>query len=182
MNRNRRHLVAGSVGSFLYNDIIGKIPSRTIRHLYLRWYLGSLAKASSVQMHCRFLHGKNVHIGKRVVANFGCLFDGRRYPIKIGDNVSIGPRASILTLGHDPYSSEFSDKGGEVDVGDYVWIAYGCIILPNVTIGRGAVIGAGAVVSKDVEPFSIMVGNPAQCIGKRPEDLAYELNYRPILT
>lgn len=120
-------------------------------------------------------------MGKRNVINFGCLFDGRKFHIKTGDDVSIGPEATILTLGHDPQSPDFADRGGDVTIGDRVWIAYRVIILPGTTIGDGAVVGAGAVVTKHVEPYSIVAGNPARKIGERSKDLGYQLNYAPWL-
>lgn len=173
--------IGGPIVAWYYNDLLGHIPSHTIRRIFLGWYLGSMGNYTNVQMHCRFLHGRNVHIGNRVVVNFGTLLDGRRHEIKIGNNVSIGPKATVLTLGHDPASAYFSDKGGAVAIEDHVWLAYGSIILPGTTIGKGAIVAAGAVVSKDVEPYSIMAGNPARCIGQRPDDLNYELDYRPFL-
>lgn len=101
--------------------------------------------------------------------------------ITTGADVSIGPEASVLTLGHDPQSDEFGDRGGNVTIGDRVSIGYRAIILPGVTLGEGAVVGAGAVVSRDVPPFTIVAGNPARKIGDRRRDLSYELNYAPWL-
>ncbi|MEL7355047.1 MAG: DapH/DapD/GlmU-related protein [Cyanobacteria bacterium J06560_6] len=128
------------------------------------------------------MNGRKIFLGDRNVINFGCLLDGRHYPIHIGSDVSIGPKASLLTLSHDPQSSTFADKGGEIVIGDRAWIAYRAIILPGVTIGEGAVVGAGSVVTKDVEPYTIVAGNPARIIKKRTNKLTYELNYRPFLT
>jgi maltose O-acetyltransferase len=132
-------------------------------------------------MHCRFLHGPGVHIGERSVINHGCLLDGRRFPIWIGSDTSIGPEAAILTLGHDPRSLDFADRGGPVTIGDHVWIGYRAILLPGVTIGDGSVVAAGAVVSRHVAPFTIVAGNPARTIGHRSDDLQYQLGYRPFL-
>ncbi len=132
-------------------------------------------------MNCNFLNGPRIFLGQRNVINFGCLFDGRKYNIKVGNDVSIGPEASILTLGHDPQASDFADKGGDVIIGDRVWIAYKVIILPGIHIGEGAVIGAGAVVTKDVEPYAIMAGNPAVKVGTRNRELSYQLNFHPWL-
>jgi maltose O-acetyltransferase len=133
-------------------------------------------------MGCRFLNGRKVHLGDRNVINFGCLLDGRKFQIRTGSDVSIGPEASILTLGHDPQSPEFADRGGDVVIGDRVWIGYRVIILPGITIGEGAVVGAGAVVTRNVEPFWIVAGNPAQKIGVRTQQLDYRLDYDPILS
>ena len=136
---------------------------------------------TAVQLNCRFLNGRKIFLGERNVINFGCLFDGRKYSIRTGDDVSIGPEAAILTLGHDPQSLEFADRGGDVVIGNHVWIGYRAIILPGIRIGDGAVIGAGSVVTKDVEPFVIVAGNPARPIGQRNQNVSYRLNYDPFL-
>ena len=95
-------LIAGSLLSYLYNHFFQAVPIRRIRQSYLRAYLAKFGQGTSVQMGCRFLNGRKVFLGDRNVINFGCLFDGRHYKISIGSDVSIGPEASILTLGHDP--------------------------------------------------------------------------------
>ena len=69
---------------------------------------------------------------------------------------------------------------GNVIIEDYVWIASRVTILPNVHIGKGAVIAAGAVVTKDVPPMAIVVGVPARIIGTRKSKLKYQLNYTPL--
>ncbi len=174
-------IFTGSILSYIYSSLVAVIPSRKIRVAYLKAYLANLGNDTSVQMGCKFLNGRKVHLGDRNVINFGCLFDGRHYQIKTGSDVSIGPEASILTLGHDPQSSEFADKGGDVIIGDRAWIAYRAIILPGVTIGEGAVVGAGSVVTKNVEAYTIVAGNPARLIKKRNRNLEYSLHYQPWL-
>lgn len=174
-------IVSGALLSFLYNHFVGRIPSRSIRKTYLSIWLARIGELSGIQINCRFLNGRKIRIGNRCVINFGSLLDGRKFTISIGDDVSIGPEASILTLGHDPQSPEFADRGGDVVIGDRAWIAYRVIVLPGVTIGEGAVVAAGAVVTKDVDPYTIVAGNPARVIGKRSRDLTYQLNYRPWL-
>jgi acetyltransferase-like isoleucine patch superfamily enzyme len=169
----------GGLAAYGYNDWIGRCPFRSLRRIYLRTYLGRMAKGTSVQMGCRFLNGRKVFFGERNVINFGCLFDGRRYTINIGSDVSIGPEATILSLGHDPQSPEFADRGGDVVIGDRVWIGYRAIILPGISIGDGAVIAAGAVVTKHVDPFTIVAGVPARKIGVRSQSLHYSLDYDP---
>jgi maltose O-acetyltransferase len=99
----------------------------------------------------------------------------------MGSDVSIGPEAAILTLGHDPRSPAFADRGGAVIIGDHVWIGFRAIVLPGITIGEGAVVGAGSVVCRDVPPFAIAAGNPAKVIGERLTHLSYALSYRPFM-
>ena len=174
-------LLTGSLIAWLYNDILGRFPSRTLRHLLLRPWLAHLGPQANVQMRCRFLNGRKVSLGPRCVVNFGTLLDGRHHAITTGADVSIGPEAVILTLGHDPQAADFAVSGGPVTIGDRAWIGYRAIILPGITVGEGAVVAAGAVVTKDVAPFTIVGGNPAKVIGQRTDDLAYRLDYRPWL-
>jgi maltose O-acetyltransferase len=174
-------LIGGGLAAYCYNHAWGSLPSHSLREIYLRGWLGSFGAGTAVQMNCRFLNGRKVAFGKRNVINFGCLFDGRKYEIRSGDDVSIGPEATILTLGHDPQSPKFADRGGEVVIGDRAWIGYRAIIFPGIKIGEGAVVGAGAVVTKDVAPFTIVAGNPARPIGQRNPNLDYRLNFSPPL-
>lgn len=173
-------LLAGGILALLYNRFLSGCPLRGLRQLYLHSWLGSLDRGTKVQMDCRFLNGRRVFLGERNVINFGCFFDGRKFTIRTGKDVSIGPEASILTLGHDPQSPNFTDRGGDVVIGDRVWIGYRALILPGVEIGEGAVVAAGAVVTKSVPPFTIVGGNPARKIGERTTNLSYELNYSPL--
>jgi len=174
-------LITGSVLAYSYNAFVSHIPLHLVRLLYLRVYLGRFGRGTSVQMQCRFLNGRKIFFGERNVINFGCLFDGRRHAIRTGSDVSIGPEAAILTLGHDPQSPDFADRGGDVEIGNRAWIGYRAVILPGIKIGEGAVVGAGAVVTRDVEPFDIVAGVPAKKVGTRNRELCYQQNYKPFL-
>jgi hypothetical protein len=85
-----RNLV-GDVVAFLYNKSVGFLPSRLVRHLFLRAWLGALGEGSGVQSGNRFLNGRKVFLGKRNVVNYGCLLDGRKFKIQTGCDVSITP-------------------------------------------------------------------------------------------
>ena len=174
-------VLLGSLLAYSYNSIISFLPSRFIRCLYLRLYLARYGDGTGVQIGCRFLNGRKIYLGDRNVINFGSTMDGRHYEIHIGNDVSIGPEAVILTLGHDPQSPDFADKGGDVIIGDKVWICYRAIILPGVRVGEGAVVAAGAIVTRNVEPYTIVAGSPANVIGHRAPELRYTCNYHPWL-
>ena len=174
-------VLAGSVLAYTYNSWLGRLPVHCARLAFLHRWLGGCGAGATVQLGCRFLNGRKIHLGERNVVNFGCLLDGRAFHIRTGNDVSIGPNATILTLGHDPQSPEFADRGGDVIIGDRAWIGYGSLILPGLRIGEGAVVGAGAVVTKDVEPFTIVAGNPARKIGDRTRALNYRLAFNPFL-
>ena len=91
-----------------------------------------------------------------------------RAPLLIGDYVILGDSASIITCSHDIDDPEWKFKSYGLEIEDYVWVATRAMILPSCRkIGRGAVIGAGAVVVKDVPPMAVVSGNPGQIIRYR---------------
>jgi maltose O-acetyltransferase len=172
----------GGLLAYCYNFFVGYLPVQALRYTFLRSWLGRFGRGSGVQIGCKLLNGRKIFLGERNVINWGCVLDGRLYNIITGSDVSIGPEATILTLGHDPQSPDFADAGGDVIIGDRVWIAYRATILPGVTIGEGAVVAAGAVVVTNVEPFTIVAGVPAKKIGHRNPNLRYRLDYHPLFT
>lgn len=96
--------------------------------------------------------------------------------ITIGKNVCINDGAILLTASHDLNDPLWQHKKKPIVIEDYTWIATNAIILPGVKIGRGAVVGAGAVVSKNIDSYDIVAGNPAKPTGKKRIE---ELNYNP---
>lgn len=94
--------------------------------------------------------------------------------VKIGNCVVVSDYVTVLTGTHSLSDPEWGLVALPVEIGDYAWIGQGATILPGVVIGAGAVVGAGSVVSRSVEPFTVVVGNPARAVpGKRPTDLRY---------
>ena len=130
-------------------------------------------------MGVEFRKAKNITIGYNSVINKKVLLDGRGGQLIIGNNVDIAQETNIWTLEHDVHDDYHTDKGGKVTIEDYVWIASRVTILPGVKIGRGAVIAANSVVTKDVRAMAIVGGIPAKIIGERKSKLKYTLNYHP---
>jgi acetyltransferase-like isoleucine patch superfamily enzyme len=138
----------------------------------LRWRgarIGSLSVISPARIEgkVRLLSiGKCTFVGRTEVA----LHD----TVAIGDFVVINDNVTILTGTHSIDDSAWGLITKPIEVCDYAWIGQGAMILPGVVVGRGAVVGAGAVVAESVEPFSVMVGNPARPLSrKRPQILNY---------
>ena len=115
-------------------------------------------------------------MGNHSVINFGCNLDNRR-GIKIGNNVGIAHNTKIYTLGHNLESPEFETKGAPVTIEDNVFVFSNAMIMPGVTIHEGAIVLAGSVVTKDVEAWTIVGGNPAKKIKERQRKIAYLQKY-----
>lgn len=164
-------------GLFLTMKLISLIPSHTIRIIFLRMMGIKLGKNVTIYAYGEIRSPWNIRIGDNSIIGHYCLLDGRRN-IKIGSNVNISSGVWIWTLQHDPQSQNFDTKGGPVTIGDHAWLGARCMILPNCTVGEGAVVAAGAVVTRSVPPYVIVGGVPAKIIGKRSIDLKYELKYR----
>jgi acetyltransferase-like isoleucine patch superfamily enzyme len=111
-------------------------------------------------------------VGKR------CLLDARG-GLHIGRDVNVSGSVSLLTGSHAIQSPAFEAYYRPITIGPRAWIATGATILPGVTIGEGAVVAAASVVTRDVEPYTIVAGTPAKPIGERTRELTYELNFRP---
>ncbi len=101
--------------------------------------------------------------------------DGRKGKIKIGDNVSISTDVIIYTLQHQVDNDFFETASGDVEIEDFVWIGARAIILPGVKIGKGAVIAANSVVTKNVPPMTLAGGIPSKPIRERKSKLLYKL-------
>ena len=117
-----------------------------------------------------FGSGKGILIGN----NSGLGINSKvRGPLEIGDNVMMGPDVVIMTNSHNferidiPMNMQGSAVPKKVVIGNDVWIGTRAIILPGTTIGNGAIIGAGAVVTKDVPEYGIVGGVPAKLIRSR---------------
>lgn len=126
--------------------------------------------------------GKVNILGKRDLLQVGKLsFLGRvkislHEKVIIGSSVCINDGVEILTASHDVLDPEWNLIKKSVTIEDYVWIGTGAMILPGVKLGRGCVVGARAVVTKNVEPFTIVAGNPAKVLSKKREE---KLTYNP---
>jgi acetyltransferase-like isoleucine patch superfamily enzyme len=107
-------------------------------------------------------HGLHLELGERVFINQGCTFMDYA-GIRLGEGTMVGPKATFITNGHpvDPAERKLYLTGAPIDVAENVWIGAGATILPGVSIGRDAVIAAGAVVADDVPAASLVVGPKA---------------------
>ena len=136
------------------------------RQAILRRLLGEIGQDSIVEPPFYCPYGQNIHIGDHVYLNVLCtILDCNT--VRIGHHVMIGPSVQIYTAAH-ALEAEPRIQGWEVAkpivIEDNVWVGGGAILLPGVTLGRNAVVGAGAVVSRSVPANTVVAGNPARVI------------------
>jgi len=121
---------------------------------------GKVASSAEIWAPWKLKMGSHVYVDSRVQ-----LYNP--YGITVGDRVVISRDVVLCTPSHDYTQPDFPLIGGPITIGNDVWIAAGAFISPGVTIGDGAVIAARAVVTKDVEPWTVVGGNPAKVIKQR---------------
>ncbi|MET3127331.1 acetyltransferase-like isoleucine patch superfamily enzyme [Arcicella rosea] len=169
------YLWKDSIEWFFLNSIISSFPSQTIRIIILNFMGAKIPKSVAVYAGNEYRNPCGLVIGEGTALGHRGILDARM-GLEIGKNVCFGTEVMIWSLHHDYNDIGFKAVGGKVIIEDYVWLGSRCIVLPGVIIGKGAVVAAGAVVTKDVAEYTVVGGIPAKVISLR-EKKAY--NYSP---
>lgn len=175
----RARVLAIRLLNYATNHLVCHLPSFRLRHAWYRRALGiDLRRGAAVHLGCYFwfygpsaLRRSGLVIGEHTRVNRKCLIDARG-PVRIGDNVSISAEVVILTAQHRVNDPSFRVESKPVVVEDNVWVGMRALILPGVTLGRGSVVAAGAVVTRSVPPLAIVAGVPARQVGERAAEAA----------
>lgn len=155
--------------------LTGFVPIHIFRILIYVLEGVKIAKGVHIHMGTQFFKPSGVEIGEGSIVGQNAFLDGRDKLI-IGKHVDIASDVMVYNSEHDVNSEDFHATSAPVEIGDYVFIGPRAIILQGVKVGRGAVVAAGAVVTKDVAEFAIVGGVPARIIGERKmKDLHYKL-------
>lgn len=160
-------MAAAKVWMVRYNAALAESPA--VRCALLREQLGAVGEGAVIRppFHCDY--GSNIRLGQGVFLNYNCvILDVAE--VSIGDGTQIGPAVQIYAADHprDPQArAQGLESARPVRIGRNVWIGGGAIILPGVTIGDDAVVGAGSVVTRDVPAGATVVGNPARGVTVR---------------
>lgn len=157
---------------------LGKVPCHSYRIFILKHvYLMDIAEQVVIYGGFEIRAPWNISIGRGTIIGDEVKLDGR-FGVRIGENVNFSTGVWIWTDEHDLNDPWFkcNDKMGTVIIKDRVWISTRTVILPKTTIGEGCVIAAGAIVTKECEPFGVYGGVPAKRISERNRNLKYEFD------
>ena len=133
---------------------------------------------TTMLMHSSVNKPSGISIGAHSIIGRHCLLDGRG-DLRIGRNVNISSYTLIIGGDHDFSDPAFEAHFSPVVIEEYAWLATRVTVLKGVTIGRGAVVAAGAIVTKDIEPMTVCAGIPARVIRTRTAEPEYCIDYRP---
>lgn len=161
---------------YVLNYIVNYIPFWWLRHFYYKICGMKICGGSFINMSQIVIFPHKIIIGNHSHINRSCLLDGRG-GIKIGSKVSISFKVNLLTGSHLPNSNDFKYVVKPIIIEDFVWIGCGATILPGVTIGRGSVVSAGSVVTRDIPPMTIVGGIPAKILRNRESSLNYDVSW-----
>jgi maltose O-acetyltransferase len=166
------------IAAFFYYFIASKLPNSNvplgkffsaIRCFFLRGFLKSMGENITIGSNVFLGNGRDIEVGDYTQINEDTWIRN----VRIGKYVMIAPRAMILNYGHNSTDLETAmmfqgiREYPQTIIEDNVWIGANAIILPGLQIGTGSIVGAGAVLTKNVEPYSIVGGNPAKLLKRR---------------
>jgi acetyltransferase-like isoleucine patch superfamily enzyme len=160
----------------LINTVHGVLPF-FVRPVLYRLCGFRIHRSATLQGGIRFFHVGRLTVGEGSLINRGVYLDNRG-AITIGRHVSIAHDAKLYTMGHDPHDPSFATKAAPIRIDDHAVVFAGAMLMPGVHVGQGAVVMAGAVVTKDVPPGRMVGGNPAVDVGERGCVPAYALKRR----
>lgn len=154
---------------------ISMIPSNHLRKWLYQGLGAECGKYSVFHFRTEIRSPYKLKIGKGSIVGDNALLDAHNY-LTIGENVNMSSNVVIYTGHHDYRDPDFHSvrRPVSVTIGDRAWLGSNVMIMPGVTVGEGAVCCSGCVVTKDVEPYTVVAGIPAKKINDRPTDLRYE--------
>lgn len=172
--RRKLGLIAGSLETCLYH-VVQVIPVNIVRILSLRMLGAKIGKGVAINHGLQVRVPRRIDMGDDVFIAEDVILDARG-GLTIGAHTSINSRVQIWTAQHDWQCPDFAYVHAPTRIGSHCWISAGVIVLPGVTIGEGAVVAAGSVVTKDLEPWILAAGVPARKLRDRLVVRDYQLD------
>lgn len=161
----------------VFNLLITHLPGHRLRLAWLRALGGDLGCGVTVFRGTNVLGAQHLELGDRVQVGFRVVLDARG-GLTVGEDVLLSSDCQLLTADHNVDSAAFERQVAPIVIADHAWVATRAMVLAGVTIGRGGVVAAGGVASRDVAPREIVGGVPARRVAERTGGLDYRLGGR----
>lgn len=162
------------------NAIWNKLPSRHLRKWFYQMLGAKIGKDCFPSRRVEILLPMGLELGERVAVGWFAELDARA-GIKIGNDTNVSSHVKLITGSHDVDDKKYTADFKPIEIGHHCWIGTGAIVLQGVKIGDGAVVAAGAVVTKDIPANEVWGGIPAKKIKDRECNLTYKLGALPLL-
>ena len=162
------------------NRIVNKLPSRHMRRWFYLLLGANLGKKCFPCRRVEILLPKGLELGEGVTVGWFAELDARG-GIKVGHDTNISSHVKLITGSHDIDDPDFTADFLPIHIGHHVWIGTGAMVLQGVKIGDGAVVAAGSVVTKDIDPWTVVGGVPARFIRTRAKRDAHKGSAPPFL-
>lgn len=161
----------------LFNLMITHLPGHQLRLAWLRGLGAEVGRGVCVFRGTTVIGAEHLVLGDRTQVGFRVVLDARG-GLRVAEDVLLSSDTQLLTANHNLASDDFERQVSPIVIADHAWVATRAVVLAGVTVGRGAVVAAGAVASRDVAPQHIVAGVPARSVGTRPGGLGYRLDVR----
>lgn len=172
----KKYVIKLASYTYIHNILykLMEIMPYPLRYIMFKLRLKHMGKGVYIDYECDFRYHHKISIGDGTIINRGCKIFGSHYnktvEVKIGNRCKLAPYVKLFAAGHDTMFLDLPNNGESITINDYVWIGGNASVLQGVTIGEGAIIAAGSVVTTDVKPYTIVGGVPAKYIKDRKID------------
>lgn len=153
---------------FTFHSVYKYLPVNAMRISWLRVIGAKIGKNNYIARNVKFDFPWRLNLGNNNYISNYVYLDCRGGGIYVGNSCDISSNASIYTLSHNIYSSNFKIKKKDIYIGNRVWLCVNVVLLPGSRIDEGSVVGANSVVSKKLKSYSLYQGNPVKFIKKLP--------------
>ena len=167
-------------GDYVMNHVVNRIPlvaQRLAAYAALGVSFDDVTDVN-IALGGEVWNGAGLSVGRGSSIGQSCYVDARG-GIRLSEQVSVGREVALITATHIVDDPSFDARVAPIELGTRSFIGVRALVLPGVTIGEGAVVGAAAVVTRDVEPWTVVTGIPAAPVGRRQGPMDYELRWRP---
>lgn len=169
--------VARFLGQAVFNLVITHLPGHWLRLAWLRALGAELGRGVCVFRGTTVIGAQELVLGDRAQVGFRVVLDARG-GLTVGEDVLVSSDTQLLTANHNLSSPDFERQVAPIEIADHAWIATRAVVLAGVNVGRGGVVAAGGVATRDVSPRTVVGGVPARPVGERSGGLDYRLDVR----